>query len=96
MKSIDTFSELAVSDFVLYSSWPPELASSFRAELPELELDVELVAGVSDAVEELVAGGVSDAVEEELLLELPQPARTITPISRDRTASAGPLRRGFD
>ncbi len=92
MKSIDTFSELALSDLVLYSSWPPELASSFSALPPEAELELELVvsAGVED---ELAAGGVSDAVEEELLFELPQPARTTTPISRDRTASA---RRGFD
>ena len=91
MKSIETFSELAVRDLVLYSSWPPELASSFSALAPALELEleeeVELVVGVSLVVAALVAG-VSAGVEDELLFELPQPARAATPISKDRAASA--------
>jgi hypothetical protein len=75
VKSTATLPALAVSDFVLYSSWPSGLASSFTL----LEPPEAAGAGV-DVLAELVVGVVSAgvlvlaAVEEELDEELPQPA----------------------
>jgi hypothetical protein len=74
VKSTDTLPAFAVSDFVLYSSWPSGLASSLTLLEPPAA-----GAGV-DVLAELVVGVVSAgvlvlaAVEEELDEELPQPA----------------------
>ncbi len=74
VKSIDTLPAFALSDFVLYSSWPSGFASSFTLLLPELS-----VAGAGvDVLAELVVGASAAvlAEEEELDEELPQPAST--------------------
>jgi nitroreductase len=76
VKSIETLPAFALSDFVLYSSWPSGFASSFTLLLAPSEV-VVVGAGV-EVLAELVVG-VSAAVlaeEEELDEELPQPAST--------------------
>ncbi len=75
VKSTETLPAFAVNDFVLYSSCPSGLASSFTLlEPPDVAgagVDVlaELVVGVVSAGVDVLA-----AVEEELDEELPQPA----------------------
>jgi hypothetical protein len=75
VKSTETLPAFADNDFVLYSSWPSGLASSFTLlEPPDaagagVEVLAELVVGVVSAGVLVLA-----AVEEELDEELPQPA----------------------
>ncbi len=76
VKSIATLPAVALSDFVLYSSWPSLFASRLRLLEPPAgaaAVDVEAVLAVVVLAELVV--GVSAALEEELELdELPQPA----------------------
>ncbi len=80
VKSIETLPAFAVSDFVLYSSWP----SRFASRLTLLEAPDELVpplAGVVDVAELVVSAGVLvepvvGVVVALLDEELPQPAST--------------------
>ncbi len=90
VKSIDTLPELAVSDFVLYASWPSLFASRLRREEPAPALDaapVEVLA-VEDVLE-LVLGVVALVLEEPLELELlPHPASASSAASSASGASA--------
>jgi hypothetical protein len=79
---IVTLPAFAESDFVLYSSWPLELAerlSLLPAPVAGVALVLELVAGV-------VAAGAASLLEEELLDELPHPASAASAISAGRTS----------
>ena len=81
LKAIVTAPALAVSEVVLYFSWPSGSAASARACPPP----AVAAAGVEDAAElELEGAGALVEVEaDELvlfeLLELPHPARATTP-----------------
>lgn len=74
VKSTDTLPALALSDFVLYSSWPSGFASRLTFEEPP-----EVVAGADvDVAAELVVGASAAVLAEELELdELPHPASAI-------------------
>jgi hypothetical protein len=76
--SIVTFPAFAESDFVLYSSWPLLLASSFSA----LPLPLAGAAGVVVAV---VAGVVAASLVVVPLDELPHPARATSATSTGST-----------
>jgi hypothetical protein len=72
VKSTETLPAFALSDFVLYSSWPSGFASRLTFSEP---LDGAGVAGVVD-VAELVVGVCAAVLADELEFdeELPQPA----------------------
>jgi hypothetical protein len=85
VKSTETLPAFALSDFVLYASWPSGLASrlSFSdppdgagvADLAELVVGAAVELLVVGAAAELVVGACAAVLaEEELEEELPQPA----------------------
>jgi hypothetical protein len=92
VKSTVTLPAFALSDLVLYSSWPSLLASRLTVLAPAAApvVDVaELVVGAA-AVAELVVGACAAELDDELELELPQPARaaTVATSANDEIADA--------
>jgi hypothetical protein len=89
VKAIDTLPAFAVSDLVLYASWPSRFASIGSA-LAELVEDEELVVAAGALV---VVAGVLGVEELAVFEELPQPASVSRPTATARAESMGVERR---
>jgi hypothetical protein len=84
VKAIETVPAVALNAVLLYFSWPSAFASRLSGCPAPLAAAFDVLAA---AAAELVAGAAAaaavvagaPAVEEELLEELPQPARTTSP-----------------
>jgi hypothetical protein len=91
VKSIETLPALAVSEVVLYLSWPSWLASRLKL-LPPLAAAglaaVEVLAELDSVVGVAALAGV-DAEELVVLLELPHPTSTNSPAIRARIETVG-------